>query len=164
LDIDLPPHDGNNEPGPAPTPKPVGRRIALGTATLALIIAIFQFFNNRKEEIPATSVLPVNQNSTPPPADSAGAISIPLQRRTGNNNPTPSGGLLSVPLLTGDSSFSTITSADSTLQTVVPPTDTVSLIPPIVLNQPSDSIPVKKKRGVSINDSDYRIIPKKERP
>ncbi len=161
LDIDLPPDNGNNDPGPAPTPKPVGRRIALGTATVALLIAIFQLFNNRKEEIPATSVQPI-KNSTPLTTDSAGAISIPLQRRTGSNNPTPSGGLLTVPSVTGDSAFSTINLPDSTLQTSAPPRDTVSFIPPIVLNPPSDSTPVKKKRGVSLNDTDYRIIPKKD--
>ena len=162
LDIDLPPDNGNNDPGPAPTPKPVGRRIALGTASVALIIAIFQFFNNRKQDIPATSVVPINQQSTTPTTNAADVITIPPPKRTDNINPTPSGDLLTVPLLKSDSTISTINLPDSTLQTVAPPRDSTLLVPPLVLNPPADSIPVKRKRGVSLNDTDYRIIPKKD--
>ena len=162
LDIDLPPNDGNPDPGPAPTPKPVGKRIALGTATVALIIAIFQMFSNRKEDIPATSVLPINQNATPLTKDSVGVITQSAPKRTDNVNLTPSGDLLTVPLVKRDTTASTINLPDSTRQTAAPPKDTTLLVPPIVLNQPADSIPVKKKRGVSLNDTDYRIIPKKD--
>ena len=162
LDIDLPPDTGNDDPGPAPAPKPVGKKIALGAATIAIAISFFQLLNNRNENVKTTPLIRELQQTKTNNAGSGVAISKPPSEKTGNH-PLQPGIQVTTENKKTDSSLSPF--PVSIVSDKIPETiaDTLPLvIPPVVLQPAGDTVAVKRRRGVPLNESDYRIVPKKD--
>jgi hypothetical protein len=163
LDIDLPPDDGNNDPGPAPTPKPVGKRIAWGVVTIVILITTFQVYKIKNEDHQLPSVIPVPQKTNSINFDTAVPFTKPPFDRTSTNSNQPSSPPAELLTTPAEKTDSNIVIQQSGAKPKVPGSynDTIPLVNPTVVLKPSgDTIPIKKRRGVALDQSDYRIVPK----
>ena len=157
LDIDMPTDDIGDPPPSAPSgPGVIGW--GLGIVVLALLSILFIPNNKQKTQTSTTNVpSPVQQILKP----SETTIGPPKGFGAGDRN-SPFKNVTAAPVQQS--------SLDSLLPQLVPelltrPADSIKIGPPEPLVQsPSiDTALVKKKRGVSgLNDSDYRIVPKKD--
>jgi hypothetical protein len=159
LDIDLPTddNDGGNSPQSPSGPRIIGW--GLSVVIIALVTAFFLFKNKAKTKEPKNNSTTTEQVSSPSIQNNG----PPLPNNNTNkrtNTPLNTGGDNSVPVITNDSAtqqdFGIINPVrNDSVQTNFPP-PLVTVPPP-----KADTIAgVKKGRGIQVNDSDYRIVPK----
>ena len=158
LDIDLP-TDGGNDINPPQAPSGPG---IIGWGLSIVVIALITIFLLTKRDqkinepqIPLTTTTPkveAPQNGTGPPNEK-----VVIGKE---NNQVPAAGI-TAPVSIQEDSFLNVP-----VTAVVPNfLDSVSTKPEQVVVVPAvkDSIPVKKKKGVSgLGDGDYRVVPKKD--
>lgn len=159
LDIDLPTddNDGGNSPQSPSGPRIIGW--ALSVVIIALVTAFFLFKNKPKTQDAKDNSTTTERISSPavqnngPPLPNNNTV-----ERT--NTPFSTGGDNSVPVISNDSAtqqdFGIVDPVrNDSVQTNFPP-PLVTVPPP----KADTMVQVKKGRGMPINDSDYRIIPK----
>lgn len=161
LDIDLPTddNDGGNSPQSPSGPSNIG----WGLWSVVIIALITTFFILKSK----SKTQDAQNNST-----TTEQVSSPTIQN--NGPPLPHNNTIkrtNTPFNTGPDNTSTITADDSATQqdfSIVDPVRNDSLQsnfpPPLVTVPPSKAdtmVQVKKGRGMQLNDSDYRIIPKK---
>jgi hypothetical protein len=159
LDIDLPSddNDGGNSPQPPSGPGIIGW--GLSVVIIALVTAFFLFKNKPKTKNTRNNSTTTEQVSSPgvqnngPPLPDNNTI-----KRT--NTPFSTGGDNSAPAVANDSAtqqdFGIVDPVrNDSVQTNFPP-PLVTVPPP----KADTMVQVKKGRGMQVNDSDYRIVPK----
>ena len=156
LDIDLPTDDGPTPPSNPPGSGP----LVIGGIGLVVIVALITVFLTRRKEPHPVLVTPQATPQTTQPQ------SLPAQTERGG----APGKAPTVVLPQKGETNKFFTNTDSVVAPVVQlPADTVSTLstnaprtmPPLAL--PVDTAtPVKRPRGVPLNDEDYRIVPKKK--
>ncbi len=163
LDMDLPSDDdgGGTDPSPKPGPRIIGWGLSV------FLIAFFSLYfllkkNTKPGPLPAST--PVHSSpftNTPSQAEGPpGKLPVQNQDR-----------FLSAPQVQPGNEDTILLNATPAQASVgVIPNDTISISQPGndlagIVNVPElkkDSVIPKKKRGVSLKDEDYRIVPKKE--
>ncbi len=162
LDIDLPSDDDGGGDGPAPKPGPG----IIGWGLSVVLIAFLSFYFLKKD--PQNNILPASTptNSNPftsSPAQGEGPPgTVPAQNR---DNPS-----VTVPIQPGNEDTVLMSAPPGQASVGAVSNDTIAISQPGndlagLANVPelkNDSVIPKKKKGVSLKDEDYRIVPKKE--
>lgn len=164
LDIDLPSDDdgGGTDPSPKPGPRIIGW--GLSVFLIAFFSLYFLLNNNNKPATLPTSTPVQSSPFTNTPSQAEGPPeNLPVQ-----NQEIP---FLSVPQSqSGNEDSLLLNASPGQISIGAIPTDSVAVSQPGndlagMVNVPElkkDSVLPKKKRGVSLKDEDYRIVPKKE--
>lgn len=164
LDIDMPPGDDPSPtPGSNPPPSKPSRYISPVIVT-AVILCLFYFSNKNKQ-----------QPHIPPVATPSNSIQISIPQPDHPSSPRAKPQPQRKPVVSQQDSLppgSLIPSQDNTTSVlpVMPHADSIITLPPAekstLINAPflipaSDSVPVKKPKGVrGISDKDYKIVPR----
>ena len=159
LDIDLPTddNDGGNSPQSPSGPHIIGW--GLSVVIIALVTTFFILKNKTKKQDPKNNSTTTEQVSSPSVQN--------------NGPPLPNNSTIkrtNTPLSTGADNSAPVAANDSAMQQDLGIADPVrndsvqtSFPPPLVTVPPpktDTAAQVKKGRGMPINDSDYRIVPK----
>lgn len=159
LDLDLPTDD--NDGGGSPQ-SPSGPRIigwGLSVVIIALVTTFLLFKNKAKTKEPNNNPTTTEQVSSPPVQNNGPPLpSNGNTKRTNTSNSVGADNLLAAP------------ANDSAVQQDLGVVDRMgndsvqtNLTPPVVTALPpktDTATGVKKRRGMQLNDSDYRIVPK----
>ena len=156
LDLDLPEDDGGGDAPQSPSgPGIIGWGLSV---VLVALITVFFISKNKtagkEDSSPTTIVQPAN---TTLPAESPPGVTDPAR---GNNSPKNN----AVPQTaagTTDSAQQDLVDISATPQDSVFTKTDVPLITAVQPRQDT-SAPVKKGKGMKLNEEDYRIVPKKE--
>jgi hypothetical protein len=154
LDTDMPADDGSQGPAPSsPSPK-----IFIGGSVFIILVAFIGFFLTRKSAPEQQTVSPIV-----PPSNTEIEVSKPPGEITSPSFKPGQPNRSTNPVFnnTGDS-VAAIPRVDL-IDSVQKQDALVQLPAPVTIPQKDSVVQGKKKRGVSgINDSDYRIVPKKD--
>jgi hypothetical protein len=159
LDTDMPSGDHNPPPPAPPRGSRTGWRRWSLLAAVAVLFIVYTL-SKQQQHSPQQQIPSVSTRDSISPSPLPGKQAPPGKKPSINIQPTPPDSL---------PGHTPAPVPDNTLP-VLPPADSIVVLPPPTPVQNStaapltkDSIPVRKRKGVQgIKDSDYRIIPKQE--